>query len=250
MRDLFYFKNPEIEGLQRAELLEVVKFCEHGFGTSEWVTKSGDERSYYFDMERAYASGSDAEIVAFHNLVAQFIRNVATLPEIYTGTSKSVESPVLAFLCSDQGTPAGVIQMRGVLAERLGWESVSVYPDRKLLRARVVAKAGVNFPANISWLAGRGCVVFADAVTTGTSIAGAVGALRAFGARPYVAITVYDRDEGGREALEAIGIPFYSLFGKKEYLDVGVNENLKTRMLKNAPEIKPMGLAGVAARAA
>jgi orotate phosphoribosyltransferase len=54
-------------------------------------------------------------------------------------------------------------------------------------------------------------VVIEDVITTGGSALRAIEALRAAGARILGVLAVVDREEGGREAIEAAGIPVASI---------------------------------------
>ena len=54
-------------------------------------------------------------------------------------------------------------------------------------------------------------VIIEDVITTGGSALRAVDALRAAGASISGVLSVVDREEGGREALEAAGLPVLSL---------------------------------------
>lgn len=49
-------------------------------------------------------------------------------------------------------------------------------------------------------------VIVEDVITTGGSAARAIEAVRRFGATPVAVLAVVDREEGGREQLEALGV--------------------------------------------
>jgi len=59
--------------------------------------------------------------------------------------------------------------------------------------------------------AGDRVVVVEDVITTGQSATKAVEALRQFGATPIAILALVDRQEGGREQLEQLGIPVRAL---------------------------------------
>jgi orotate phosphoribosyltransferase len=59
-------------------------------------------------------------------------------------------------------------------------------------------------------VSGRGVLVVDDVATTGSSIAGAVEALREAGARVGAALVVVDRLQGARERLESMGVRLYA----------------------------------------
>jgi len=54
-------------------------------------------------------------------------------------------------------------------------------------------------------------VVVEDVITTGQSATRAVEALRQFGANPIAILALVDRQEGGREQLEQLGVPVHAL---------------------------------------
>lgn len=61
-------------------------------------------------------------------------------------------------------------------------------------------------------------VVVEDVVTTGGSALDAVGAIREAGGEPLGVLAVVDRQEGGREALEAAGLAVVSLTTAQEII--------------------------------
>ena len=62
-----------------------------------------------------------------------------------------------------------------------------------------------------AFLAGDRVVVIEDVITTGGSALKAVEAVRAAGGKVVGVLSVVDREEGGREALEAVGLEVASL---------------------------------------
>jgi orotate phosphoribosyltransferase len=65
--------------------------------------------------------------------------------------------------------------------------------------------------------AGARVAVVEDVVTSGASTIKAIERARAEGLVPVGAFAVVDREEGGREAIEALGVPVYSLFRKGDF---------------------------------
>ncbi|MGB9280604.1 MAG: orotate phosphoribosyltransferase [Pseudonocardiaceae bacterium] len=61
-------------------------------------------------------------------------------------------------------------------------------------------------------VAGRAVLAVEDTSTTGASVLTAVAALREAGADVIGVATVVDRDTGAREAIEAAGLPYRSVF--------------------------------------
>jgi len=64
---------------------------------------------------------------------------------------------------------------------------------------------------------GAKVVVLEDVITTGASTIKAIERARAEGLNPVGAFTLVDRQEGGREAIEATGVPVVSLFARSDF---------------------------------
>lgn len=64
---------------------------------------------------------------------------------------------------------------------------------------------------------GAKVVIVEDVVTTGASTIKAIERARAEGLEPVGAFTVVDRQEGGREAIEATGVKVVSLFARSDF---------------------------------
>jgi orotate phosphoribosyltransferase len=73
-----------------------------------------------------------------------------------------------------------------------------------------------NFPEG-----GGPVVVVDDVITTGGSTLKAIDAIEAAGGRAVLAVVLVDREEGGREAIEARGCPVAAIFTKSELLGGG-----------------------------
>jgi orotate phosphoribosyltransferase len=65
--------------------------------------------------------------------------------------------------------------------------------------------------------AGAKVVIVEDVVTTGASTIKAIERARAEGLDPVGAFTVVDRQEGGRETIEATGVKVVSLFARSDF---------------------------------
>ncbi len=69
---------------------------------------------------------------------------------------------------------------------------------------------GKRIEGNFS--AGQEVIVVDDVITTGGSTLKAIDAIEAEGGKVVAALVLVDREEGGREAIEARGLPVYPLF--------------------------------------
>jgi orotate phosphoribosyltransferase len=65
---------------------------------------------------------------------------------------------------------------------------------------------------------GSRVVVLEDVVTTGGSAIKAIERCRAEKLEPVACLALVDRAEGGREAIEALGVPLQSLFERKDFI--------------------------------
>jgi len=65
---------------------------------------------------------------------------------------------------------------------------------------------------------GSRVVVIEDVVTTGGSALKAIERCRAEKLEPVLCLALVDRLEGGREAIEALGVPLDALFTRKDFL--------------------------------
>jgi orotate phosphoribosyltransferase len=68
------------------------------------------------------------------------------------------------------------------------------------------------------WKDVKQCLVIDDVITTGGSTIKAVNALRAAGIEVTKGICILDREEGGKEALEKVGVHMESLFKKADFI--------------------------------
>ena len=68
-----------------------------------------------------------------------------------------------------------------------------------------------------SFEAGAKVAIVEDVVTTGASTLKAIERSRAEGLVPVGAFALVDRDEGGREAIEASGVKVWSLFTRHDF---------------------------------
>lgn len=213
---------------------KVIAFARRAFGCSEWVTLHGAQKSYYFNLDKAYSRAAGNEVAQFHEELAKRIEQIAKA----CVSNGSNDQPILAFVCPG-GAPAGIVQARGALAERLGWQSVLVFPDKRLLRSRVIIGQDTDhYPDAVQWVAGRLSLLLADTTTTGESLARATGALRAFNCEPIAALTVYERNEGAEASLLTIGLQSYSLLRSQQVAASGlVDEDTKNALSQPAPPI-------------
>lgn len=107
------------------------------------------------------------------------------------------------------------------IAYAISYASADTASPIRAFTVRKEAKAhGTGKLIEGPFAAGDRVVVVEDVITTGSSAARAVDAVRAAGATVLGVLALVDRDEGGRESLEAKGLSVVSLVSVAEILAV------------------------------
>lgn len=95
----------------------------------------------------------------------------------------------------------------------IGMYSAGAEKPLKVFTVRKEAKdhgRGKRIEGNFE--AGQDVIVVDDVITTGGSTIKAIDAIEAEGGKVVAALVLVDREEGGREAIEARGVPVYPMF--------------------------------------
>ena len=161
--------------------------------TGQFVLASGRSSSYYVDARRTTMSGQGQLLIGRTGLAA--IDETGWAPDAIGGLTLGAD-PV-----------AYAIAHAAAHAER----TLDAFTVRKEAKAH---GAGRQVEGPIE--PGARVVVIEDVVTTGGSALRAIEALTAFGARVDGVLALVDREEGGREAIEASGHSLVSLFRVSE----------------------------------
>lgn len=154
---------------------------------------SGKEADYYVDLRR----------VTLHHRAAPLIGHVMldALEEAGLGT---VEVDAVG----------GLTLGADPIATALLHAAASRGLDLDAFVVRKAAKAhGMQRQIEGPDISGRRVVVVEDTTTTGGSPIAAIEAARAAGAEVVGVATIVDRATGAREKIEALGVPYHSLFG-------------------------------------
>lgn len=98
--------------------------------------------------------------------------------------------------------------------------AVALLLNRPLIYPRREAKSyGTRRLIEGAWAAGETAVVLDDLVTTGASKLEAIEPLREAGLRVQDIVVLIDREQGGREALEAAGYRLHAVLGMRQIID-------------------------------
>lgn len=160
------------------------------------VLSSGKRSSYYFDARQVLLDPEGAELAG--RLGYEALRGYA--PRAVGGPSVAADPLVCAISAA-------------AWADGVRWTGFFVRKEAK--------KHGLQ-----NWIEGpfieegTPVVVVDDTLTTGGSVIGAIERARQAGGVVVAALVVIDREEGGREAVEAAlgGVPLHSLFRASELL--------------------------------
>ena len=163
--------------------------------TGDFVLASGRRSSYYVDARRTTMSGRGQLLIGRVGLGA--LESTGWNPDAVGGLTLGAD-PV-----------AYAIAHAAAAADK----QLEAFTVRKEAKAHGAGRQ-VEGPVE----PGVRVVVIEDVVTTGGSALRAIEALGAFGARVLGVLALVDREEGGREAIEASGHALVSLYRVSELI--------------------------------
>jgi orotate phosphoribosyltransferase len=183
----------------RAELLGILraKSVFHG----DFTLSSGAKSKYYVDCRLTTLDARGAWLIGqlMHALVRREERSRGLRIDAVGGLTMGADPVALA---------TGMISCRAGDAEAL-----RIFCVRKAPK-----KHGQTKLIEGNFKAGDTVVVVDDVVTSGNSTITAINAVLKEGGRVAFAAALVDRQEGGREKIEAMGYPLLSLFQRDELL--------------------------------
>lgn len=177
---------------QLAELLRQ-RSVAHG----DFVLASGRRSTFYIDARRTTMSGEGQALIGAAGLAALQARGWT--PRAVGGLTLGADPVAYAI--------AHAARLRGT--------ALDAFTVRKTAKDH-----GTGRRIEGCLAAGDSVVVIEDVITTGRSALDAVAAVRAEGANVLGVLAVIDRQEGGREAIEAAGLPVAALVTAR---DLGVS---------------------------
>ena len=183
-----------MSGSSRARLLEILR--ERSFERKRVVLASGRESDFFIDCKQTALTAEG------HALVGELMFDaLAELPPCEAVAGVELGGCPLASAVSlvsfQRGRPLPAFYVRK--AQKDHGSKRLVEGDRALV-------------------AGMPVVILEDVVTTGGSTLRAVESLTAVGVRVVGVVALVDRLEGGREAIEAAGLPLVALTTRRDYI--------------------------------
>jgi orotate phosphoribosyltransferase len=206
----------------RARLLELLRAL--SFERRKVVLASGRESDFYVDCKRTALTAEGHVLVG--RLLLERVRRVQPLPRGVGGLTLGADPIASAIALTSFLEQEAFVRAQGqpdeAAPERAGGPG-GLHPPGTV-DAFIVRKEPKGHGTG-QWIEGRKTipdgsrvVVIEDVVTTGGSALKAIERCRAEGLVPVGCVALVDRLEGGREAIEAQGVPLDALFTRKDFL--------------------------------
>ena len=199
MRDESMPEHTTVEDARRRLIEKVADLAYLCTETEEFTLASGRTSRHFFDTKPVMCDPECAHLlgVLIHDILA------------------GIEGGVDAV----GGLELGAVPLTGIAIAKAGIGSnLRGFIMRKEPKGRGGRKTG-NPPGieGSTLRAGDRCVILEDVTTTGGSALVAVERLRDMGCEVIACISIVDREEGGREAFNAAGIPLIPLTSMKDF---------------------------------
>ncbi|HLL81783.1 MAG TPA: orotate phosphoribosyltransferase [Longimicrobium sp.] len=174
----------------------VALLLERSFCVGDFVLSSGARSRFYIDCRTTTTHAEGQAVVGRLGLAA--VRQAGLRPEAIGGLTMGAD-PV-AYAIAHASWIAG--------------DAVNAFTVRKEPKAH-----GTGKRVEGCFAAGMRVVVVEDVITTGGSALKAIEAVEAEGGEVIAVLSLVDREEGGREAIEARGYPVHAIVGVGELLE-------------------------------
>lgn len=161
----------------------------------DFVLASGARSRHYIDARRTTMSAQGLDLVG--RLGRAAIREAGWTPDAIGGLTLGADPVAYAV----------------ALASLHDGPIIQAFSVRKAAKSH-----GTKRRIEGNYSTGDAVVVAEDVITTGGSALEAIAALREAGARVVGVLAVVDREEGGRAAIEAAGVPVVGLVGVGELI--------------------------------
>jgi orotate phosphoribosyltransferase len=173
----------------------VALLLERSFRVGDFVLSSGARSRFYIDCRTTTTHAEGQAVVGRLGLAA--VREAGLRPDAIGGLTMGAD-PV-AYAIAHASWIAG--------------DPVNAFTVRKEPKAH-----GTGKRVEGCFAAGMRVVVVEDVITTGGSALKAIEAVEAEGGEVIAVLSLVDREEGGREAIEARGYPVHAIVGVGELL--------------------------------
>lgn len=186
--------------LDRFKALEAIKFAKPG---EEFTLKSGRKSKFYLDCRLVTLDADGADMLGelfMASIGKQLDELTFEESRTYVGSSGVGGAPLVGQILCYAGEMS------------LPWQGFIVREVDKGHGLQKKIEGHFGSDGHI--------VLVEDVITTGGSILEAAAAIRDKGFNPIGVHCIIDREEGGREALRAAGLPLFSILKLKDLLDL------------------------------
>ncbi len=200
----------------RARLLELLR--QLSFERRRVVLASGRESDFYIDCKRTALTAEGHVLIGrcLLDLVRRLPTPVRAVGGLTLGADPLASAIALtSFLEHERGRAQDAPEREEGGAGRQPPEAVDAFVVRKEPKGHGTGQ----------WIEGRRTIpdgsrvaVLEDVVTTGGSALKAIERCRAERLEVTACLALVDREEGGREAIEAAGVPLDALFSRRDFL--------------------------------
>lgn len=183
-----------MQGASRGKLLELLRT--RSFARKRVVLASGKESDFFIDCKQTVLSAEGHVLVGELMLAA-----LGQLPPCDAVAGVELGgcplASAVALTSHLRGTPKDAVYVR---------KEAKDHGSKRLVEGDTHLTPGASL------------VILEDVTTTGGSTLKAVEKLRAAGYRVAGVVTLVDRLEGGREAIEAAGLPLVAIYTRRDFI--------------------------------
>ena len=182
---------PAAPSAARQRLGEIIRA--RSVETGDFILASGRRSSLFFDLKRTMFDPEGA------NLIAEAVLDrIGETPVEAVGGLVMGAVPIVSVVCAksfERGRP-----LQGFFVRK----ETKDHGTQKLIDGNLSQGARV--------------AILEDVTTTGGSALHAAAAVRAFGAKVVLVVSIVDRLEGAADAFRAHGLPFAAIFSRDDFL--------------------------------
>ena len=181
---------------QKTRLLNLLKSL--SFERREIILASGRRSNFYIDCKQTALTPEGLYLIG--NILLDMIKSIGEKVDGVAGVTLGGDPLVCATSYASYMEGSGIPAL--IIRKELKGHGTEVYVEGKK-----------NVPENAR------VVILEDVVTTGGSTLKACERIRQEGLNVAYIICLVDREEGGRENVEAAGYRLYSVFKKRDFID-------------------------------
>lgn len=194
----------------RQRLLELLRTL--SFEKRKVMLASGKESDFYIDCKRTALTAEGHALIG--RLLWERVRRLRPAVRAAGGLTLGAD-PISSAVAMASFLELETRRARGTVAQAGEPDSVDAFIVRKEPKGHGTGQ----------WIEGRTTlpdgshvVVIEDVVTTGGSALKAIERCRTEALVPVACLALVDRREGGREAIEAAGVPLEAIFAREDFL--------------------------------